>query len=250
MMQNTRPIKREWGLVLSLALAIVLGLVSSLANAVSAQQPETQTAPTQPTEAASDKGMRAEGVPEEETPESVASRYMEAMRRGDWATCARLMHPEALRQLKQMFRPIVLAEPTRQVGITFFNVRTAAEYERLSAEQALERLMRGVTQMTPELRSAMATSQFELIGHVREAPDLAHVVYRMKVTTQGIGMTKTTVMSLRKSGANWRGLLSGDIEGLAAALSRTATPRPPSTPSAKPTPQKSRPRQPQSQHSQ
>ena len=246
MMQHTRPIKRGWGRVPSLVLAIVLSLVWNIGTVMSAQQPETeaQTAPTQPTEAASDKEARAEGVGEEETPESVASRFMEAMRRSEWATCARLMHPEALRQLKQMFRPIVLAEPTRQVGITFFNVRTAAEYERLSAEQAFERLMRGMIQITPELRSAMATSQFEIIGHVREAPGLAHVVYRMKVTAQGIGMAKTTVMSLRKSGASWRGLLSGDIEGLAAVLSRTATPRQPSTPSAKPAPQKPSPRQP------
>ena len=251
-MRSTRPIKRQWGLALSLVLAIILSCAARGAVGVAnAQQPEAGTSSTQPTEAASDKEARAETIPAEATPaqatpESVASRYMEAMRRGDWAASARLMHPDALRQLKQMFRPIVLAEPTHQVGITFFNVRTPAEYDRLPSEQAFERLMRGLIQMRPELRSAVATSQFEIIGHVTEAPDVAHVVYRMKVTTQGIGVTKTAVMSLRRSGASWRGLLSGDIEGLAAALSRAGIPRGSSggaKPSVKPAPQKPTSRQ-------
>jgi hypothetical protein len=168
---------------------------------------------------------------------------MDAMKRGDWKSCAALMHPDALKQLKQLFRPIAFSSPQIELGTMFFNVRTAAEYDRLSGAQAYERLMGAITKMNPEVGSAIATSQYEIIGHVPEGSDTAHVVYRMKATTQGISVTKLTVMPLKKSGATWGGLLTGDIEGMAAALSRMAKPQPtskapvkkaPAKPTAKP----------------
>jgi len=159
---------------------------------------------------------------------------MEAMRRGDWKTCAELMHPDALAQLKRLFRPLVAGDQGRTVGTLFFNVRTPAEYERLTEPQAFERLMRGLIQMMPDMRAMMGASSFNIVGHVPEAPDVAHVVYRMKMSTQGIEMTKTTVMSLRRSGTSWRGLLTGDIEGLAAAFARMGASSPAAKPSGKP----------------
>ena len=157
-----------------------------------------------------------------ETPESVVERYTAAMQRGDWKASAALMHPDALQKLKRMFRPIVFAvtAPGLDVGKTFFGLRTPAEFDRLSDAQAYERLMATVTKMNPEVSSALATSKSQILGHVLEAPDTAHVVYRMTVKTQGISVTKVAVMPVKKVGTTWGGLLTGDIEGMAAALSR------------------------------
>jgi hypothetical protein len=162
-----------------------------------------------------------------ETPESVAARYMQAVQRGDWKASAALMHPDALQQLKRMFRPIVFAltAPGLDVGKTFFGVRTPAEFDRLSGALAYERLMGTVTKLNPEVGSALATSKSQIIGHVLEAPDTAQVVYRMTAKTQGISVTKVAVMSLKQVGATWGGLLTGDIEGMAAALSRATAVR-------------------------
>ena len=129
----------------------------------------------------------------------------------------------------------------------FFNVRTPAEYDRLSEAQTFERLMRGLIQMVPEMRSTIATSKFQIIGHVMESSEVAHVVYRSKMTTQGLEVTKTEAISLRKSGTSWRVLLEGDIEGLAAMFSRMGTTNrsnKPRKPSVKPAPQKSTSKQP------
>lgn len=168
-----------------------------------------------------------------ETPESVVERYTKTMQRRDWKASAALMHPDALLKLKRMFRPIVFAvtAPGLDVGKTFFGVRTGAEFDRLSGTQAYERLMSAVTKMNPELSSVLATSKSQIIGHVLEGTDTAHVVYRMTARTQGISVTKVAVMSLKRVGNTWGGLLTGDIEGMAAALSRAiplrTAPKPP-----------------------
>ncbi len=171
-----------------------------------------------------------------QTPESVAARYAAAMQRRDWKAGAALMHPDALQQLKKMFRPLVFAVPNLELGKMFFNVRTMAEFDRLSNAQAFERLMTAVTKINPEIGAALATSKSQIIGHVLEGDDTAHVVYRMTSKVEGISVTKMAVMPLKKSGATWGGLLTGDIEGMAAALSRMTAPQTAPRPPAKKAP--------------
>ena len=62
------------------------------------------------------------------------------------------------------------------------------------------------------------------VGHVAEGND-AHVVFRLKVAADdGVTITKVQAMSLRRLGPTWRVLLSGEFEGLAAALARRTGP--------------------------
>ena len=160
-----------------------------------------------------------------ETPESVVARYTRAVQRRDWKTSAALMHPDALRQLKRLFRPAVIGAPNLGIGKTFFNVSTAAQFDRLSSAQIFERLMTATTRINPEVSAALATSKSQILGHVLEAPETAHVVYRITLKTQGVSITKIAVMPVKKIGNTWGGLLSGDIEGMAAAFSRATAPR-------------------------
>ena len=164
-------------------------------------------------------------TPKTETPESVAARYTRAMQSKNWKASAALMHPDALKQLKKMFRPIVFAAPDLELGKTFFGVKTAAEFDRLSGAQSYERLMAALIKLNPETGLALANSKSQIIGHVLEGENTAHVVYRMTARVRGISITKLGVMPLRKSGHNWRGLLTGDIEGMAAALSGMNAPQ-------------------------
>src|SRR3712207_5997172 len=103
---RTQASRRQWRLSLVGAMLLILTL-PDLLHAASVRQPAAQPDPTQPDPAPTTAAQPAqeaqsgEETPlQEETPESVASRYMEATRRADWATCARLMHPDALQQLK------------------------------------------------------------------------------------------------------------------------------------------------------
>lgn len=203
----------------TLKLGVLLLTSGWLANVARA---EPVTAPlTTPQDSAPANG---DAVTALESPEVVAAQYMNAMRKRNWTRSAQLMHPDALKQLKQLFRPFMSTAQGREVGALLFKVRTATDYEKLTGAQLFVRLMEALMNMSPEVAAALGTAEYEIVGHVAEAPDLAHIVYRMKTKTRGISVTKAAVMSLKKSGNTWRGVLTGEIEGLAAAFAQPAAP--------------------------
>jgi hypothetical protein len=174
------------------------------------------------------------------TPEAATTGYMAAVSRGDWIGAAKRMHPEALQKLKQMIQPI-FSVPGSEAGTkAIFGISKPVDYDRMTGEQVFERLMRFMLRQSPELASAMRGAQNTVIGHVTEGTELAHVVYRMTVSVNEISVTQTGVVSLKKSGEEWRVLLTGEMEGLAAALAQAAkrartSPKPASkNPAAKP----------------
>ena len=64
----------------------------------------------------------------------------------------------------------------------------------------------------------MAGAEARVLGHVPEGTDLAHVVYRMTITVDGLKVTKMEVLSLQRTDSGWAMLLRSDIETMAAAL--------------------------------
>jgi hypothetical protein len=157
-----------------------------------------------------------------ETPEAVVRRYTEAMRGGEWDTAARLMHPEALAQFRQMMLPAFQAEgPGRSLRDQFFDGMTEARIRHLSDTAFFARFFRGMMALNPELLGVVQGAEIAMVGHVLEGEDVAHVVYRMQMQMDEMTFTKLDVMSVKRHGATWRGLLTGTMEGLVAALSGT-----------------------------
>ena len=152
----------------------------------------------------------------------VAAKGMEAVRAADWAGFTKLMHPEALAAAKKMFEPIVVADTTAEMRRAFFGVETVEQFTALSDAQAFEALMANLTKNIPGFAEALTGARFETIGVLPEGSELAHVVYRGDVQAEGIAVSKTAVVTLRRHGGEWRMLLSGNIEGLAARLAQMA----------------------------
>jgi hypothetical protein len=164
----------------------------------------------------------AQGRPE--TPEAVTRQYGAAMRANDWVGTAQLMHPDALARFREMFLPIVTADSTGQLCDRLFATKSAAEVAALPNAELFARFFRTLVSGAPELSGLFAGADLVPVGHVLEGNDVAHVVFRMKVAADGVTITKVQAMSLRRSGQTWRVLLSGDFEGLAAALARRTGP--------------------------
>jgi hypothetical protein len=158
------------------------------------------------------------------TPETVARRYFESMRSGDWPTCALLMHPEALAQFKSIFTEIAVADKTGEMVKQLFGVQSAQDLQKLAAEIMFERFFRNLTEKAPQMTAAFRAMRATMIGHVNETDDLVHVVYRLNTALQGVTVSKISAVSLKRHNDQWRVLLTGDIENLAAGLSR-GTPR-------------------------
>jgi hypothetical protein len=167
-------------------------------------------------------GVRAQDRPE--TPEAVTQQFGAAMRANDWVGTAELMHPVALARFRGMFLPIVTADSTGQLCQRLFATTSAAEVAALPDAELFARFFRTLVSGAPELSGMFAGADLAPVGHVLEGNDVAHVVFRMKVAADGVTITKVQAMSLRRSGTTWRVLLSGDFEGLAAALARRTGP--------------------------
>jgi hypothetical protein len=153
------------------------------------------------------------------TPEAFAQQYFAVVRKSDWAGASALMHPDALKQLKDMFRPIVAGDQKLQVASALFGVKDLADFESTAPGELLARLMKNTLQAAPEMAPLLASSTAEMLGHVDEPKTgLVHVVYRLKVTMEGVSLAKVEVLPVKRAGSEWRAMLSSDVEGLAAAL--------------------------------
>ena len=159
-----------------------------------------------------------------ETPEAVTRQYAAAMRANDWVGTAHLMHPDALAHFRRMLLPILAADSSGQLCRRLFDASSSAELAALPDEELFARFFRTLVNDAPELHAMFTGADLVPVGHVLEGDDVAHVVFRMKVAADGVTLTRVQAVSLRRVGRTWRVLLSGDFEGLAAALARRTGP--------------------------
>ncbi len=152
------------------------------------------------------------------SPEGVTGLYMGALRSGAYDSAAVLMHPDALHQLRTMFEPIVRADSSGEVARQLFGLTTPAGFRELSDTALFARFLRTVMNASPELKQIMGGADVRVIGHVNDGPDSAYVVYRMHVTLGGISVSKVDAAATKRLGSEWRMLLTGDIENMAAGL--------------------------------
>lgn len=155
-----------------------------------------------------------------ESPEIAASSAMAAAKKGDWSAYTHRMHPEALAKAKRMFGAVVAADPSGRMGKLFFGVESTQAYDALTDSGTFVALMTNLTEHMPAFAEAMRTAEFHVIGTLPEGESLVHVVYRTEAKAEDLEVTRTSVLSLRRHGSEWRMLLTGNIEGLAARLSQ------------------------------
>jgi len=160
---------------------------------------------------------------EAQSPEAVASAAMESAKRGDWAAYTHSMHPGALARAKELFRPLVAGDTEARLGKMFFGVAGVTQYDAMSDSTTFQALMEHLTRNLPAFAEAMKTAEFKIVGTVPEGDDVVHVVYRADASVDDLAITRTSVMSLRKQGGEWRLLLTGNIEGLASRLSQMSS---------------------------
>ena len=156
------------------------------------------------------------------SPEMLARAAAEATKKGDWAAFSRLMHPEALAELKRIFRPIVAAEGAGPMRSAFFGTEKIEQFDALDDVAVFERLMTNMVKNVPGMAEAMASSEMFIVGSLPEGDQLVHVVYHSGAKAEGMIFSKTSVMTFRRYQGEWRALLAGNIEGLAARLGQMA----------------------------
>jgi hypothetical protein len=160
----------------------------------------------------------------QDTPESAAKAYLAALRSGDWAKCASLMHRDALASMKRTFAAAIDADKTGDAAKTIFKLKSAAEYSQLSEATVFERVMDFITSVDPEMKTDLASSTNTILGRVDESPDLAHLVLRSRTKMGGEEVDEVDLISFKKQDSTWRALLPSDIENMLNSLAEEISP--------------------------
>lgn len=169
---------------------------------------------------------------EEIVPESVVAKhrkavfdaYVQAARASDWKKAAGYFDPQELAELHELMTTILNAAAAKREDAEllklFGGAPSAAAFAKQSPAETFAGFMGGMTQATPALKDAIATSQFQYLGEVIESDELVHIVYRTRVKVGGIESTKVTASSMTKTPDGWRLLLDAEVEDFAKFLER------------------------------
>jgi hypothetical protein len=155
----------------------------------------------------------------QETPEQVVERYYETFRSGDYAANAAMMDPDALEELKSTVAQLVetVGDEGGDELRTTFGVGSAAELRALAPEALYERMLRA-TLGDEEMRDILQQAEIRVLGHVPEGEDVAHVVYRMRVSFGGVEVNQVQIAPVRRTPAGWRVMLTGSLAGMMQGL--------------------------------
>ena len=152
-----------------------------------------------------------------ETPEQVAGRFVAAMSAEDWQGMGTLMHPMALKEMRQFLAVLFEMPDADEFRQRLLGVKTLGDAQALSDTAVFVSLMKNMSEQAG-IGAMLRSAKVQMMGHVNQGKDTAHVVYRMSMTMEGIPISKMDVMSLARSPVGWRGLLQGDISALGAGI--------------------------------
>lgn len=151
-------------------------------------------------------------------PEEAATQFGAALHSEDYAAAARLMHPAALRQLREFFAPMVANAQGAELAKQVFGVESSAAFAAMPDTVLFANFLRTVLNSQPGLGKAMRESKLEILGHVSGQGDTALVVTRTTMSIQGTTLSTFDVMPFAQFEGQYRGLLKADFTNMAAML--------------------------------
>lgn len=163
-----------------------------------------------------------------EQPEEVAHLYIRAMADARMNVVADQMHPSALDRFKGIMTEVADAiaaapadrKPPAKMVSALFGDEGPAIVKDLPPRDVFVRFMSNLTTFVPQIRAMHAGSEYQVIGHVVEGGNVAHVVFRATLSQGDHEMTKMSVLSLKRDGEHWKVLLTDDLENLVSGLGK------------------------------
>ena len=151
------------------------------------------------------------------SPDSTAALFLRSVRAIRWGTAAQFIHDDTLERFRSTARMMAAADPSGIVSEYLVGADSTAILRRPAADVFARSVGRVIDDM-PGLMHALFDRDDEVLGHVTEPPDQAHVVYRTTARLSG-AVPEVKVMQLaRSSQGGWRVSWSDELEVLEAAL--------------------------------
>jgi hypothetical protein len=159
------------------------------------------------------------------TPEAAASAFGTALATADWPGAARLMHPGALKQLRDLFSLALYNEKLGQAREQLFGFQTSAQASSAPDTVLFAAFIKSLISHQAGLSEALKTATFTPVGHIPAGGDTVLVVTRMRLTAGGgVPITQYDVMPFLREGPVWKGLLKTDFTNMAAMLKSLVAP--------------------------
>jgi hypothetical protein len=146
-----------------------------------------------------------------EAPDSLAAEFQLAIRVAAWQAAARRMHPEALDRIHHRIDTLVRYDTAGKVIEAIFGGMSEEEYRSLSPGDVFVHLMEAISREMRGLLHFLVIEEIDILGTVREPPELAHVVYRSTAELSG-AVPEIRVMTLKRTDEGWRVLTSQELE--------------------------------------
>jgi hypothetical protein len=150
------------------------------------------------------------------TPEAAAELYIRSVRAIRWSAAAQFLAPGTLDRFRTTVTMIADADTTGAIRSYLVQTDSVA-MGTLSDAEVFDRAIGVVIDDMPGLMHALYDRDDEVIGHVLESPDSAHVVYRTTARLSG-AVSEVKVMQLERGSEGWRVLWSDELDVLDAAL--------------------------------
>jgi hypothetical protein len=150
------------------------------------------------------------------TPESTADAFLRSVRAIRWSVAGQLLHQHTVDRFHVLVSMIAEADSTGETR-RYLTGTDANDYATLSGAEVFARSIGAVIDDMPGLMHALYDRDDDVLGHVAEGTDSAHVVYRTLARIGG-AVSEVKVMQLARTDLGWRILWSDELEVLDAAL--------------------------------
>jgi hypothetical protein len=157
------------------------------------------------------------------TPEAAATAFGKALSAADWPGAARLMHPSAIRQLRELFSLALSNDKLSQAREQIFGFKSAAEAKEAPDTVLFAAFLKHVLTRQQGFVEAMKTATITPLGHIQPG-DTAFVVTRLNYNVGGVAVTQFDVMPFVRAGPVWKGALKSDFINMAAMLRSLVAP--------------------------
>ena len=150
------------------------------------------------------------------SPEALVKAYTADMQKEGMSIVSRYIHPDELKRFKDMLMPWVRKDASQKNEVIpglFGAEATLASVEAMPPSQFMDAFMRIAGEQLKEL----SFGDCEIVGTIREK-DMTHVVTRVAASVKGVQIKQMEVITTKPFGKEWKLLLSGELEGMAAAI--------------------------------
>lgn len=150
------------------------------------------------------------------TPEAAAELYLGSVRAIRWSNVSRVLAAPTLERFHELVIMLAATDSTGEVR-RFLTDTDSAGFEELTPPEVFARAVGAMIDDMPGLMHALYDRDDEVLGHVAEGADTAHVVYRTTARISG-AQPEVKILQLLRERNGWRVLWSDDLAVLDTAL--------------------------------